>query len=344
LRDQIIEPAQADRREIDRLIKSLHAMEAPSPGVDVNPLTEQLQRRLQQRSVLYLIGPARVLDRVRQVPGILARLPRSTWEWFRTGRFGTNGDGEIPADLKRDRPNFSATLSDQFTIVQSRIDDAVRSSPSAQRWIDQTGSDYAATKIQPDKAGQIAEDEIARLQEWLETKWNSTPRDTAMIEKLLKVLPGGQKLSKWSEAAPYILTIVVAAHHAFFGHIDLLILGGWSLATWLSEKLSNQVAARAREANQTIAARFTELAHRQIEQTCQWLERQAPTPRDIQQVSHLADRISESLQRMTPSPGTPGEGRGEGSTSNFEDRFGSRQNPHPNPLPEYRARGSEGTT
>ena len=101
-------------------------------------MTEQLQRRLQQRSVLYLMGPARVLDRVRQVPGILARLPRSTWEWFRTGRFGTNGDSELPADLTRDRPNFQATLSDQFVIVQSRIDDAVRDpAPARKDEIDQ---------------------------------------------------------------------------------------------------------------------------------------------------------------------------------------------------------------
>src|SRR6185295_7070062 len=82
LRDQVIEPMRADRREADELIASLRRMETASPGVDVNPLTQQLQRRLQQRSVLYLMGPGRVLDRVRQVPGMLARLPRSTWEWL----------------------------------------------------------------------------------------------------------------------------------------------------------------------------------------------------------------------------------------------------------------------
>ena len=53
-------------------------METPAPGVDVNPLTRALQRRLQQRSVLYLIGPGRILDRVRQVPMFLARLPHLT--------------------------------------------------------------------------------------------------------------------------------------------------------------------------------------------------------------------------------------------------------------------------
>ena len=71
LRDQITAPLRGQRREVDAVVSALHAMETPAPGVDVNPITEQLQRRLQQRSVLYLIGPGRILDRVRQVPGIL---------------------------------------------------------------------------------------------------------------------------------------------------------------------------------------------------------------------------------------------------------------------------------
>jgi arginyl-tRNA synthetase len=43
-----------------------------------------------------------------------------------------------------------------------------------------------------------------------------------------------------------------------------------------------------------------------------------------------------SFSRSTPSPGTPGEGRGEGLQS-----WPIENAPHPNPLPEYRARGSE---
>jgi hypothetical protein len=67
---------------------------------------------------------------------------------------------------------------------------------------------------------------------------------------------GADKLTQWSEAAPYLLTIVVATHHAFFGHVDLIILGGYSLATWLTERLSNEVAARTRQANRSINDRF----------------------------------------------------------------------------------------
>ena len=43
---------------------------------------------------------------------------------------------------------------------------------------------------------------------------------------------------------------------------------------------------------------------------------------------------------FSPSPGTPGEGRGEGSLTSVH-LASTQQNPHPNPLPEYRARGPE---
>jgi NADPH-dependent glutamate synthase beta subunit-like oxidoreductase/NAD(P)H-flavin reductase len=52
--------------------------------------------------------------------------------------------------------------------------------------------------------------------------------------------------------------------------------------------------------------------------------------------------VSRMLARLpAPSPGTPGEGWGEGSrddTLAFRPTF-TAQNPHPNPLPEYRERG-----
>ena len=101
LEDQVLSPLREKRREADRLIGMLRAMETPASPVDVNPLTRQLARRLQQRSILYLIGPGRVLDRVRQVPALLARLPRSTWDFLRHGQVsGGNeqgGEGQ-PAD------------------------------------------------------------------------------------------------------------------------------------------------------------------------------------------------------------------------------------------------------
>jgi lysophospholipase L1-like esterase len=53
----------------------------------------------------------------------------------------------------------------------------------------------------------------------------------------------------------------------------------------------------------------------------------------------IADAIIAVLTMvLTPSPGTPGEGRGERA---FGDRtaFAIRNHPHPGPLPEYRERG-----
>lgn len=296
LQDQVLEPMLADRREIDRLTGSLKAMQSPSPGVDVNPLTQQLQRRLQERSVLYLMGPGRVMDRVRQVPGMIARLPRTTWDLLRSGKTNGNGNGasrETPADQKLE---FHSAVKDQFVLVQSRIDDILRASTRGLGWIEARNSEYAASKIDPASAGAIAEEEVTRLEKWLEEHWNSTPRDTAVVQKLLKLIPGGHKLTQWSEAAPYLLAIVVATHHAFFGPVDLMILGTFSLTTWLTEKLSNEVASRARAANDAISDRFTELTRRQIESTTAWLAQRAPTGRSIQSLSRIADRLAESIE------------------------------------------------
>src|SRR5688500_1458216 len=49
---------------------------------------------------------------------------------------------------------------------------------------------------------------------------------------------------------------------------------------------------------------------------------------------------AQAVSAFTPSPGTPGEGRGEGSPAS-EIHAQTEKNPHPNPLPEYRARGQE---
>jgi 16S rRNA (uracil1498-N3)-methyltransferase len=49
----------------------------------------------------------------------------------------------------------------------------------------------------------------------------------------------------------------------------------------------------------------------------------------------LDEEAVSILQLITPSPGTPGEGWGEGLLRN------ATQDPHPDPLPEYRERGKE---
>lgn len=285
LHDQLLEPMTRKRRALDRTIASLRAMETPETMVDVHPLTQQLQRRLQRRSVLYLMGPGRLMDRVRQMPSLLARLPRSTWELIRTGHTDLSLDDDKAAGGE---PDFRAILVDQFTILQSRIDDAVRASLS--------DLDAKPSRIDPSAAGEILDSELADLKAWLEQHWHATPRDTAILHRLLKAIPGGKKLTEWSEAAPYLLALVVATHHAFFGHIDLLIIGGFSAATWLSEKISNQVTARTRRTNDAIARRFGELAHRQIEQTCAWLDRQAPSVASLESISDSLDAINQQIE------------------------------------------------
>lgn len=293
--DQVLAPLRDDRREVDRLVAALRAMESPTLGVDVNPLTQQLQRRLQQRSILYLMGPQRILDRVRQAPALLARLPRVAWDYVSKGEVSAaslNPEGSGP---QRDVPDFRSLLADQFAVLQSRIDDALRSIPAGERWLNDDAPGYAAARLPPDAAAAIADEELAKLRTWLEQRWNATPRDTRAIQALVKHLPGGSKLVEWTEAAPYLLTVILVTHHAFFGPVDLVVLGGYGLATWLSERLSNEVTSRTRAANTAIAERFAAVGHEQIERISAWLQRQAPAPSVLQQLERAADEAMETL-------------------------------------------------
>ena len=291
--DQVLAPMRDDRRDADRLVASLRAMESPSIGVDVNPLTQQLQRRLQQRSILYLMGPQRVLDRVRQAPGLLARLPRFAWDYVTKGEvsaatLNAGGNGQ-----ERQVPDFRAILADQFAVLQSRIDDALRSTPAGERWLTDDATGDASAKLPPDAAAAIADEELADLKQWLEQRWNATPRDTKALQTLLKYLPGGSKLVKWTEASPYLLTLVLVTHGAVFGHLDLIVLGGYGLATWLTERLSNEVTARTRTTNTRIADRFAKIGHDQIERICAWLERRAPSKKVLEQLERGSEEVSE---------------------------------------------------
>jgi hypothetical protein len=290
LRDQIIGPLRDRRREIDRLTGGLRSLTAVPPGVDVAPVTSQLQRRLQEQSVLYLMGPQRIIERVRQVPGLLMRLPRTAWDFFR----GNEISLEMPkrAGGETAAPDFPALLADQFTILQSRIDDLVRTSSMLERDGSMLES-YEHSKLPSSDASKIAEEELADLKKWLEERWHGTPRDTALLHKVLSVIPGGKALTRWSETAPYLLAIIVATHGAVFGHVDLMIMGSYGLITWLGEKVTNEVAARTRHTNRRIAERFTELAQGQIDRVCQWLETQAPQERELARVERLADELSE---------------------------------------------------
>ena len=289
--DQVLVPLCQARREIDRVIALIRDMETPVPGVDVNPVTAQLQRRMQQRSVLYLMGPQRILERVRQAPGLLVRLPRVAWDYVVRGEVSMAALNPANSGQSQDPPDFAAMLKDQFAILQSRLDDALRTSPVLRQWMsDGAPPPQASAMIDPSLAGRIADEELAELRAWLERRWNATPRDTRMLEMLLKYLPGGKKITQWTEAAPYLLVLIVAAAtHHLFGGIDVIVLGGWSLATWLTERLSNEVAAHTRQTNQKITDRFARLAHDQIEQICRWLNEQVPAAKALDQLQRALD-------------------------------------------------------
>jgi hypothetical protein len=295
LNDQIIAPLRERRLIADRLAAALHGMETPEIGVDVNPITQQLRRRLQERSILYLMGPQRMLDRLRQAPGLLARVPRVAWDYLRTGEVSASSFAPPGGGKSQDPPDFKAILADQFAVVQSRIDDVLRSSPSAANWIGDPveGAAYALECFDPAAAGRIADEEIADLRAWLDKRWDATPRDTRVVMALLKYLPGGRQLAGLTEAAPYLLTLALVVHHSLFG-MDLVVLGGYSLATWLSEKLSNEVASRTRSTNQRISDRFARLVHEQIERTCAWLDQRAQSMKVLAQLDGLVQECERA--------------------------------------------------
>ena len=303
LRDQVIAPLRSDRSEADRLIQLLRAMESPTAEVDVNPLMSALQRRLQQRSILYLIGPGRMLDRVRQVPGLIVRLPRSTWDLLRGGQ--SNGESGSTGAMGETGPiDIRTVLTDQFVIVQSRIDDVIRSGKQAAVWVNDPGAGYGQSKLPAEQAAQIADEELDLLKKWMNERWNATPRDTAVIKKLIKHLPGGEKLTALSEAAPYLVIAASAiTTHALFG-ADIAVFGAYSLVTWLTEKASNEVASRARSTNQRIAERFAKLAHAQIQKSCQWIQDRVPATAVLDQLEKLADGISGEIdvENVTTNP------------------------------------------
>jgi hypothetical protein len=294
LEDKIITPLRNDRREADRLMSALHAMETPTAGVDLNPLTSELQRRLQQRSVLYLMGPQRILDRVRQAPGLLVRLPRVAWDYIRSGEISAAALSPNGGPARSgETPDYRGILVDQFAVLQSRIDDLLRSTQTSQRWLESDAKGYQAIRITPEQAGKIADEEIEALKDWLQKRWNATPRDTRALNSLMKHLPGGAKLTKLAETAPYLLIVALVAHHALFG-TDLLVLGGYSLATWLSERLSNEVSSHTRSTNSRIADRFTRLAHEQIEKSREWIDRQAPPQKALDQLERAANDMAQA--------------------------------------------------
>ncbi len=265
INDQLLSPMLDQRTRIDAVIRAIKALGGDAVEVNVHPVTQQLQRRLREKSVLYLIGPQRMLDRVRSVPSMLVRLPKSLWGWTKSGEFSLPMTLE---DQPAESPDFRAIVVEQFLSLQTRIDDLMR---------DHIKTDSEEWKLPAEQAGRIVEDELGQLKQWLETKWNATPRDTAILNKILKLIPGASNLNKYSEAAPYLMTGYLAMSGALFGHLDLILLSSYGTVVTLFEKISDEVASRTRSANRAIADRYEKLVRQQIEQTIGWLDRRAPS-------------------------------------------------------------------
>lgn len=288
LADQVIETLRTSRRSADLAITALRELRAQDAGVDVDPMTRQLRKRMQQRSILYLMGPQRMLERLRGAPALFAKLPRSTIDLLR-GRSTPSDPGE-PKESKLELPDFAAIVSDQFAVSQERMADVIRARvPSA--------ADDQSWRIDRSKAAEIVTGETDALRQWLEARWNSSPRDTALILRLVQKLPGGHRLTRLSESAPYLVVIACGLNHFAFSGLDLLVIGGFSLATWLGEKLSDEVAQRTREANRNIDIRFAELLRRQANEAIAWLAARVPAAGDLDTLARQLDDLRELAEK-----------------------------------------------
>lgn len=290
--DQVVEPLRGLRRQADRAVAALRELRSHEAGVDVDPMTRQLRRRMQQRSVLYLMGPQRMLERLKGTPAMLARLPRTTLDLFRGKPSAAPGE-PVETQSSQELPDFAAMVGDQFGVVQERIADVLRDAGGPQL---QAGGD--AWRMDPKQASAIVDDELAQLRAFLEQRWNANPRDTALILKVVKKLPGGERLTQLSESAPYLVVIACGLNHLAFSGLDLLVIGGFSLATWLGEKVSDEVGRRTRQANANIDERFEALVRQQIGAAITWLDGRVP---DVRRLDALARHLDDLMDAAGPA-------------------------------------------
>ncbi len=190
--DLVLEPARALRAQCDDAAERIKSLIRPEPGVDVHPMTRHLQSRLRRQSVLYLMGPGRVIDRARSLPSTVARLPRSAWDLITRGKLPDQPtDDERPGDAT---PDFPRDVGDAFDVFAARCEDAMKDAglaPKPGEW-----------RLSRDRAEALATENLAALRRWLEERWDRKPRDTRALEWLAKHVPGGKHVTKLSETAP----------------------------------------------------------------------------------------------------------------------------------------------
>lgn len=293
LRDRVIDPLVADSRQAQRLMQILQAMHAAAPGVDVSPITADLQQRMRQQSWLYLMTPQRMLDRARQVPSMIVRLPRTAWDMVMGGQVPRiSPAGPAPSASDPQPPDLRQPLIEQLAILQTRVHDAILGTDAGRRWLAADPDGFAATRIESTEAARIADEEVASLRQWCQQHWDKAPRDTKFLNRLLMRSPGSPTLAKVSEAAPYLI-LLFASTSVFTMGIDFAIFSGFGLAVTLLERMSNEVKARARMARERIEQRFEQLGQEQIRRVVAWLGRMAPSQRDLDALVRQADAVNE---------------------------------------------------
>ena len=244
-------------------------------------MTRHLQRRLRERSVLYLMGPQRVFDRVRSVPALMARLPRTTWDLFRKGKLDAPPP-EPPGDQAAATPDFRGELVDAFRLLQNRCGDAMGDLAAGADW-----------RLPDGEAGDVATRHLGELQRWLEARWDSKPRDTRALEWLAKHVPGGRHVTKLSETAPYLLVSASLATSFVTMGAEQVVIGGYLLTTWLGERLSDEVAAKTRAANAAIQRDFAALCDRQVRVASEHADRLAPPARQLDELDRAVEAAAE---------------------------------------------------
>lgn len=328
IEDELLCPLEHRRKVINEIRQRLKQINPPTGHVDVAGMAAELRRRLEDKSLLYLLGPRRVLERLRQVPGLIARLPRSTWDLLtQHGRRGQHV--EPPAADQATLPDFRQELIDLFRVHQARLDELLRPcNAEPDRWqinVDAEAGEWkmdvaakagerrmdgdpeageckldvedhaGGWKMDVAHAGAIADSELAELKNWLAQHWNDEPRDTRFVRKLLGKLPGGARLVQLSEAAPYLLTVACVVKGALLGPLDLVILGGFFGTTWLLERMSNEVRSKVHDTNRRIEQRFAALIAAQNARVDRWLDQQAPTRARLDRLQEQAYRLNEAF-------------------------------------------------
>jgi GTPase SAR1 family protein len=284
--DRVLDPLRALRTKISLTQGRLRDLVPDDPGVALNALTAEFNRQMRERSVLYLMSPQRTIARLRELPGRLARLPKSTLDLLRGSTDESGNRSARPSQDDRNDtsklPDFPQLAADQFRVVQATIREAITEAMPK-------GAPAIAFEIDADRAASIVTDEMNQLRDWLESHRGRDPLDTRIVKKLLGAVPGADKLTRYSEWTPYLLAAGFLTTRLSPIPIDLLVIGGFSLAAWGGEKLNNAVVRRTSQANTQISVRYAALVAEQIEWAIARLDQAVPSDAILDRLAHALD-------------------------------------------------------